>query len=497
MTTKMKNKIFNLLTISIISVFVLTGCNDWLDVRPADKVLEDEMFETQKGFETALNGVYIELVSNSLYGSNLSISMVDVMAQYYMVRNNSDHAQRYYANYAFTDVTAKNKIEDIWVKAYKVIYNVNTIIEKAEADTKILSPNFREMILGECYGIRAMVHFDLLRLFGPIYKTDRAEEALAYQTHSDFRIEPILTAEAVVNKIIDDIKVAEQHLTNDPVWSEGSTYQPHDDGSVRFSYRQQRMNALAAKALKARVHLWSDNPQEALTTARDVINKTHKSEPVLFPFATYAESTSTSAPDRLFSSEILFGHYNSRRSDLFLNNFNSTLNSSTILTIHSQRLESMFDDDNDFRKKFWTKENVNSNEINVLRKYMDVSVPETNANKLKFDVMAKYIIPGIRVSEMYLIVAETTTDNEEALKSINALRNARNSISIEFTSEEKKTVIENEYRREFLGEGQMFYFYKRNGYQNLPNGSLPSEYFNINLSDYIIPLPDSETSQRN
>lgn len=157
----------------------------------------------------------------------------------------------------------------------------------------------------------------------------------------------------------------------------------------------------------------------------------------------------------------------------------------------------MFDDDNDFRKKFWTKENVNSNEINVLRKYMDVSVPETNANKLKFDVMAKYIIPGIRVSEMYLIVAETTTDNEEALKSINALRNARNSISIEFTSEEKKTVIENEYRREFLGEGQMFYFYKRNGYQNLPNGSLPSEYFNINLSDYIIPLPDSETSQRN
>lgn len=114
MTTKMKNKIFNLLTISIISVFVLTGCNDWLDVRPADKVLEDEMFETQKGFETALNGVYIELVSNSLYGSNLSISMVDVMAQYYMVRNNSDHAQRYYANYAFTDATDKNKIEDIW-----------------------------------------------------------------------------------------------------------------------------------------------------------------------------------------------------------------------------------------------------------------------------------------------------------------------------------------------------------------------------------------------
>ena len=45
----------------------LNSCNSWLDVQPYDRVAEDVVFESVKGFENALNGIYIELNTNSLY----------------------------------------------------------------------------------------------------------------------------------------------------------------------------------------------------------------------------------------------------------------------------------------------------------------------------------------------------------------------------------------------------------------------------------------------
>ena len=55
------------------------------------------------------------------------------------------------------------------------------------------------------------------------------------------------------------------------------------------------------------------------------------------------------------------------------------------------------------------------------------------------------------------------------------------------TSEKLTTEIEKEWKKEFLGEGQMFYFYKRLGYTNFPNTSLP-----ITESVYVLPIPEDE-----
>ena len=49
-------------------------------------------------------------------------------------------------------------------------------------------------------------------------------------------------------------------------------------------------------------------------------------------------------------------------------------------------------------------------------------------------------------------------------------------------------VLINEMRREWIGEGQIFYLYKRLN-KDMYNGEYP-----INMSGkYVIPLPDSET----
>ena len=52
-----------------VSLAILSGaCNNWLDVKPADRVTEDQVFTSESGFLGALNGIYTEFLSTDLYG---------------------------------------------------------------------------------------------------------------------------------------------------------------------------------------------------------------------------------------------------------------------------------------------------------------------------------------------------------------------------------------------------------------------------------------------
>ena len=63
----------------------IAACDSWLDVKPVDKVLEEQLYQTETGFKEALNGVYIELNQSSLYGGELMFRMVEILAQRYKI----------------------------------------------------------------------------------------------------------------------------------------------------------------------------------------------------------------------------------------------------------------------------------------------------------------------------------------------------------------------------------------------------------------------------
>ena len=79
---------------------------------------------------------------------------------------------------------------------------------------------------------------------------------------------------------------------------------------------------------------------------------------------------------------------------------------------------------------------------------------------------------------------------------MNIYRNARNCFSIYPTRENMISTLADEYKKEMLGEGQLFFFYKRQEMINIPDGNLASGTKNVELSKYVIPLPESETDQR-
>ena len=264
-------------------------------------------------------------------------------------------------------------------------------------------------------------------------------------------------------------------------------------GSNDMNYRQYRMNYFAVNALLARAYLWSGNKQKAGEYARTVIEKVNNEANPLFPLVN-ADYMAANA-DRVFSPEVLFSLYNTSRSDaVYKALFIPTLATTRLLTmagdLSTGRVANTYDDKNDYRYRMWEQTVQNNQTVTYFTKFIDETVTGAEAYR--------YMMPLIRVSELYLIAAECETEVQGALeKYFNPLRFSRNCVNQNATSEEElKTLIRAEYVREFIGEGQLFFYYKRNGLQHIPDGGTENSVKNISLDSYVFPLPDSETSQR-
>jgi hypothetical protein len=97
------------------------------------------------------------------------------------------------------------------------------------------------------------------------------------------------------------------------------------------------------------------------------------------------------------------------------------------------------------------------------------------------------------MSEMYLIAAETETDQTVAGNYINTLRNNRglpNVSAIWFDYGYLPDFVEAEYPKEFCGEGQLFFFYKRKNKTRIWDGDGYQK--SISTSNYVLPIPDDE-----
>ena len=484
----------NYILILLLAVWC-TGCNSWLEIDPKDRVPAQNIFNDKIGFLKALNGIYVEMAaSNNSYGSDLSYGLTDVLAQYYNMRNNSNNAYWIYANYDYADKKALEKFDDIWSTAYYLIANCNAILEQCDAKQQMLGEQMYPIIKAEALALRAMLHFDILRLYGPVPDEEHKDDpAIPYMTSSDQAIQPLLSSTAIDLAVITDLLGAEELLrASDPVVIEGAKNFPDDFGNNSLNYRQYRLNYFAVKALLARVYLWNNDRENALKYAGQVIEACQgrvdqEAENPLFPFVSADEASDPVSPDRVFSSEVLFSLYHMGRASLYSTYFSPSLNNAQFLPAGAGRLSEWYDDENDYRRKMWKQSESGKF---YLAKYEEVS------NSSGASARFRYMIPLIRLSEMYLIAAELTDDADYAGKCINKLRFHRGAIRVALSDNNKKELITAEYRREFLGEGQMFFYYKRNGLLNIPDGGRETGMMNMEIKNYRLPLPESETSQR-
>ena len=159
-------KIVRLMTICL--TLGLASCNSWLDVAQEDSVMEKDLFESLDGFKMALNGVYLNMNSSSSYGGAMTMGAVDVLAQYYDC-SNMDHIYNSLQNFRYEEERPKSQFNSIWSSAYQQIAYLNAVIEHCDEDRSVLDDTYYGLIKGEALGLRALYHFDMLRLFGPLW----------------------------------------------------------------------------------------------------------------------------------------------------------------------------------------------------------------------------------------------------------------------------------------------------------------------------------------
>ena len=250
--------------------------------------------------------------------------------------------------------------------------------------------------------------------------------------------------------------------------------------------------------------MWIGNKQEAYNCARLLLTETIDNN--TFPWVTRAAATDLDSPDRIFSTEVMFALYNTSRENLFDGIFNQSLEGNALtfkggISGEDSKLSVFYgsNSSSDYRRNMWETINFTAEggsggettapESTYFIKYADV----TTQGSYTF----RYMIPLMRISEIYLIIAESTTNLEEAISAINEIRWNRNlTEEISFTEEERLNYIRDEFAREVIGEGQMFYFYKRNAMESIPSGTSPGDNFTMELSNYVVPLPKTETDNR-
>lgn len=487
-----------------------TSCSDWLDVEPSTETDRNTLFQNEAGFADAMSGVYVSMSSDELYGKNTTWYLlellgggahVDMGTNATLIRFPFIEGTIYYGdNYRNT------YIDPIWNKAYATIANINSILEVIDKKQSVFQGSDYEIFKGEALGLRAFLHFDLLRMFGDAYSGPNyspTKTYIPYVSSLTSNVHPLLTLDQCCNLILKDLEEAKNLLQADPIYTNEipSPYvcsEVTGIASARVKYnikdwhnRRFHFNYYAAVATMARVYQWMGNKEKALECALEVINA---------PEGTFtwiaselvSNITSTSeyvARDRTFSTEHIFAMNISdmqSRIDGYMIQLENSLSNGDVLGFNHDNFDAatmQFD----LRYKVKATYSSYGSEFWLSTKYYKDNDPQN------YSPWSANRVPLIRLSEMYYIAAECEPDLDLAINYLETVRQHRGLASYPLSCDSKdelQTEIEREYRKEFIAEGQLFYYHKRlnKSYTNM------TTYENIQVDTkwLTFPRPDDE-----
>jgi hypothetical protein len=236
---------------SIILILIAAGlpsCEKLIEIdAPINEMTSETVFKSDATAKSALSGLYSLLsqsTNHSLYitaFSSLSSDELEFLGTapgYDDVRTNSMLSTSANASGLFNDL-------------YASVYRANSIIEGMEKYSGV-TDSVKRQLVGEAKFIRGYLYFYLVNFFGDVplvIETDVTKTAMLPRT----------AKAEVYNQIIDDLAGARDSLPANYSASSGNRI---------------NANKYAAKALLARVYLYTGNNAAAESNATDVISAT-------------------------------------------------------------------------------------------------------------------------------------------------------------------------------------------------------------------------------
>ena len=436
-------KILYIITISILSLSA-TSCSDsWLDLTPATALTSANAIESYSDVYNLLIGVYDGIQGNSTSPNNSyyaagfiyygDVRGDDMQARASGMRVSNTYEMQY---------SALSNLPDIWQKPYDVIKRANGVIvaiEEGKADDGVEADI--KSLKGQALTIRALAHFDLVRIYGKPYTMSGGPASLGVPIMNEPPYDATFlptrsSVEDVYAAVIADLTAAIPLLKT-----------ARSDGFI---------NSWAAKALLARVYLFKGDYNNAYTTAVDIITSSTG-------YSLWERNEYIDAWKKPYGKENLFeiviqsaDDWTDREGLVYL--INEQGYADYILTESFVSLISSTEHNGDIRRdlmsvptlatfvseKFWGQP------VFLNNKYPGQSASDFRLNN----------IPLIRLSEVYLIAAESalskpSPDQAAADTYLNAIVSRRNPSRGTVVATINNILTEK--RLELVGEGHRFH----------------------------------------
>jgi hypothetical protein len=469
----------------------LLACSDWLDVRPELEMRKNEMFEKEEGFKSVLTGAYIQIAAPTLYGKNMTMMLPEFMAHHWTAAPNT--LAGYLSDFDHEQTASKELLAAIWLGYYQTIVNLNTLLGEIDARREIFTNGNYALIKGEALGLRAFLHLEVARLWGDAPAAiDPEQPAIPYVTTVTKDPNALLSLpyREVSRRILADLDSAELLLKDDPIITcfnsilnepgrIGGYEQYNRPEDPYHYYRQSRFNYYAVKATKARFYHWTGDGVAAARFAGEVIDALNTENDK--PKFTLGDEVAAQQGKLTFPSEHVFAVHNSRAQE-------------TVTPLFLQHVNGYTQDSARLREAYEATVHPADIRFKSNRLWQPRLVPLTG---IRYNYFKKYVtddreavevVPLIRLSEMYFIAIENGEVGRFAAYRV--ARNLDSSLDAGLTTEEAILArLEKEYRKEFYGEGQMFYFYKRHNYDRF---TWPAPY-TMDVSRYKLPRPEVQS----
>ncbi len=447
-----------------IPVFMLAicliSCGDFLDRDPFDEISKADALDDIESLELAVNGTYDILSFADYYGEYMTL-YADVTGGNLKIGNKSpsSDSEEYLPMYDFVQsADIFLNFYNIYVETYLGLLNANNIIGAVPKLADGSSKKRQDQVLGQALALRALFHFDLLRLYAQPYNftSDASHKGIVLQESS-----PFLEDQKARSSVAESYELVEKDL-------ERAIELLSNFNDDAFFSKQ------SAQALLARLYLYQGEWSKATTLATSVIDSK------VIELANRAEylsiwSNDPKSVEHLFRMELAQFQSSSPQVSAVVGvgaNIPSLSATQDLLTLFEP---------NDIRLRNFVQ-NLDSNFLST---------------KYPFRSSTPNDISIIRLSEVYLTRAEAFAKlgrNELAQKDLNLIRQRANPTApnIILTGEELVDEILLERRRELALEGHLLFDLNRSkkGVSRTDcNESISNCNQNYPNDKFILPIP--------
>jgi tetratricopeptide (TPR) repeat protein len=234
-----------ILLLAVIISF--SSCRKWLEITPEGEVLEEEAVKNQQDLQNLLNSSYDAMANhyngrvqffNELMGDNLEKPQSGFTVPIYQRTT----------NYFNSDVSG------LYNDLYNVIFRLNFLMEKIDNGSIAVDDAFKVRAKAEAKFLRAMAHFDIVRLWAQPYgfTVNNSHPGIVIRDKVNTQPKARSTVAEVYNFLITDLNEAIATL-------------PDANGNYA--------NNDAAKALLAKIRFQANDFTNTLTLCNELITK--------------------------------------------------------------------------------------------------------------------------------------------------------------------------------------------------------------------------------